>query len=93
MPLQESVEVALCAQGVPEEETINPKSMKSLGNTSFRATAHPHGAAGRAPAPSESIEGYSVKTLPNQLFPEGATAAPLRLPERLRGRKVSGITV
>eukprot|EP00665_Eupelagonemidae_sp_cell47_P015119 gene15119-biopygen3209 len=61
--------------------------MKSLGNTHFRATAHPHGAAGRAPAPSESIEGYSVKTLPNQWFPEGATAAPLRLPERLRGRK------
>ena len=87
------MEVALCAQGVPEEETINPKSMKSLGNTHFRATAHPHGAAGRAPAPSESIEGSFGKTLPNQWFPEGATAAPLRLPERLRGRKGEGIAV
>ena len=57
MPLPESVEVALCAQGVPEEVTINLKSMKSLGNTNFQATALPHGAAGRAPAPSESIEG------------------------------------
>ena len=35
-------------RGAPEEETINSKSKKSLGNTAFWSTAHPHGAAGRA---------------------------------------------
>eukprot|EP00665_Eupelagonemidae_sp_cell47_P014294 gene14294-biopygen5762 len=91
--LQVSAEVAFCAKGIQEEVTFNSKSMESLGFTAFRATANPHGPAGRAPAPSGSIEASFGKTLPTQWYPEGATAAPLRLPERLRGRKVSGITV